>query len=226
MKGEELMAAATTGRQDVREFARRAVFGWIGPAVLHETNNVLTVLSGVRQVLQLNLPMGGGVGALVDPQVARGEARVNHVRALNAPGATVDAALVAVHRLLDLCGKGRGVTVRHDAGTGSAALADPEAFALALFLAGAIALPPRGLRGGTEQVLRGSVAGPAGELVACGVADDPRRAPEWRTADELMASVGGQLLGQFEPGQPGGIWRVTVLLSASAPAGSTEPGSR
>ena len=44
------------------ERARRAVFGFLGSAILHETNNVLTVMAGVRQLLKAGIALSDRVG--------------------------------------------------------------------------------------------------------------------------------------------------------------------
>src|SRR5262245_54750541 len=143
------------------ERARRVVFGYLAPAMLHETNNVLTVMAGVRQLLRSGQSLSDRVGTMIDEQLVRMDELVKSIRRIGPeesdPGeGPRDVAFVveAVARIVQLVGKGRGLTLERDSQPVAAAPQDPEALALATLCMLLPALPRRGRTSGTQVRLR------------------------------------------------------------------------
>ncbi len=201
------------------ERARRAVFGHLGAAILHETNNVLTVMAGVRQLLKAGIALSDRVGGMIDQQLVRMEELVGSIRRLGPDdpeggSAPRDAAFVleSVERILALVGKGRGLNFDRSAAPGVAPR-DTEAAGLALLCALLPLLPERGGPGFVLE-MRATGADDRVRLVArCRPAPPAGRSePEWRLAEELLRAVGATLGSRFE----GAELLVEVDLPASA----------
>lgn len=196
------MAASGATNQVHHERARRAVFGWIGPAILHETNNVLTVMSGVRQLLRSGMGLSDRIGGMIDQQLLRMEELVAWLRRLSpedgeAGGAARTAAFVleSVERIVQLAGKGRGVTIERVQAAEPWVVQDPEAAGLALLCVLLPELPARGGSGMTIRLAAAASSRSAVEFsVACrsAAAADPGE-PERERAEALLAVVGGTL---------------------------------
>jgi hypothetical protein len=143
------------------ERARRVVFGYLAPAMLHETNNVLTVMAGVRQLLRSGQSLSDRVGTMIDQQLARMDELVGSIRRVGPEEADpsegvrdVSFVVEAVARIVQLVGKGRGLTLERDPQKVSALPRDSEALALATLCALLPALPRRGRASGTRVLLR------------------------------------------------------------------------
>jgi nitrogen-specific signal transduction histidine kinase len=191
------------------ERARRAVFGFLGSAILHETNNVLTVMAGVRQLLKAGIALSDRVGTMIDQQLARMEELVGWIRRLGpddgdpaAPPRTLAFVTESVEKVLLLAGKGRGVVVERHVDHPDARARDPEALGLALLALLLPALPMRGGgNGGTKITLRCALDGATVRIVATLAAARATTAdePEWNAARALLADVGGSLVVAAPP---------------------------
>jgi hypothetical protein len=185
--------SASDETADVRhERARRIVFGRLAPAILHETNNVLTVMAGVRQLAKAGQPLSERIGTLIDQQLAKMEELVGSIRRLapdelDGKGTPRDLALVldSVERLVRLAGKGRGVDVVREAGGERELPADLEALGLAALCVALPLVPSRGRAGGARLTLRPRSSG---ATVGIEVAFEPSRSEP--TAEELDAARG------------------------------------
>ncbi len=182
------------------ERARRAVFGFLGSAILHETNNVLTVMAGVRQLLKAGISLSDRVGGMIDQQLSRMEELVGWIRRLGpddgeagAPVRDLAFVLESVERIVQLVGKGRGIKVERDAEVGRRAL-DSEAAGLALLCVMLPLLPVRG-RPGVAFALSGkAAAGSVRITMRCAPSALPAGdEPEWRRARELAVAARGAL---------------------------------
>jgi nitrogen-specific signal transduction histidine kinase len=191
------------------ERARRAVFGFLGSAILHETNNVLTVMAGVRQLLKAGLTLSDRVGTMIDQQLARMEELVGWIRRLgpddgdpSSPPRNLAFVTESVEKVVLLAGKGRGVVVERQVAHPEACARDPEAMGLALLALLLPALPLRGGgNGGTKITLQCGLDGPTVRIVASLAAARPSTAdePEWNAARELLADVGGRFVVAAPP---------------------------
>jgi len=190
------------GTASCHERARRAVFGFLAASVLHETNNVLTVMAGVRQLLRAGQTLSERVGGMIDHQLARMEELVEAIRRIGPDDGEardrprdITAVLDAVDRIVQLAGKGRGIDFTREAPAGEVVPSDPEAMAVVTLLTILPCLPPRGRSGRTRVTLRGSADD--GE-VRIGIELDPATGrpadePESAVARALIARVGGRL---------------------------------
>jgi hypothetical protein len=185
------------------ERARRAVFGWLGGALLHETNNVLTVMAGVRQLAKAGVPMSDRIGGMIDQQLLRMEDLVGWIRRLapddsegGAAASTASAVLETVEQIAQLAWKGRGIRIERRVGASVPPPVDAEAAALALLC---LLLSVQPSRSGSSVLVRLSA-----EAVGPGVsflvsvappptirADDPDQA----RASALLSATGGVLAG-------------------------------
>ena len=206
------------GAVDVREHdrARRVVLGWLGGAILHETNNVLTVMAGVRQLAKAGVPMSDRIGTMIDQQLAKMETLVGWIRRLapdDAEGGvaarTAGAVGETVERVVELAWKGRGVRFERQIDASAPPPADAEAAALAMLC---LLLPVQPTRTGANAAVRLVV-----EKFGAGVAfllhvapapilraDDPDHA----RARALLAAVGGVVVISEAPGEV--RWRVEL----------------
>ena len=181
------------------ERARLLVFGHLAPMILHETNNVLTVMAGVRQLLKSNAPLSDKIGTMIDDQLARMDDLVGSIRRIgpDEPGGKARPGLAEVVDALEpvvrLAGKGRGVTFERGA-IAAAAPACPEALVLAALALLLPLLPPRGA-GGAARVEIGAAA--ADRNVSLRLRVSPVRgalAEEERAlVRDLLAASGGTL---------------------------------
>ncbi|MBM4013590.1 MAG: hypothetical protein FJ293_01310 [Planctomycetes bacterium] len=193
-------AGGVDGREHDR--ARRAVFGWLGGAILHETNNVLTVMAGVRQLARAGVPMSDRIGTMIDQQLAKMETLVGWIRRLapedaagDAAARTAGAVAETVERVTELAWRGRGVRFERQVDPGAPPPADPEAAALVLLC---LLLPVDPVRSGGNGAVRLVVEkqgdGLAFELRVAPApvirADDPDHA----RARALIAAAGGVLV--------------------------------
>ena len=180
------------------ERARRAVFGHLGPAILHETNNVLTVMAGVRQIMKSSAPVSDRIGTMIDEQLVRMEQLVASIRRIGPddvmagePRRTLPAIADALEQIVRLAGKGRGVTVERGE-LADAEPADPEALALASLCLVLPLFPPRGASGASRLLLSGTTNE---KSVSLALAYSPLRellfAEDEAVARALAAAVGG-----------------------------------
>ncbi len=191
------------------ERARRAVFGYVAPAILHETNNVLTVMAGVRQLLRAGQALSERVGTMIDQQLARMEALVGAIRRVGPeenepPENARDASFVAdaVSGIVSVVGKGRGLLLERESSRSEARPGDAEALALATLCIVLPALPPRGGSAGTKIALRAADNEKEAriEIEIASIEGDPSREPEFELARALMARVGGRLDCRIDAG--------------------------
>jgi hypothetical protein len=196
------MAARVDGLSTCHERARRAVFGFLASAVLHETNNVLTVMAGVRQLLRAGQPLSERVGAMIDQQLARMEELVGAIRRIGPEDAEPGKeprglvfVVSAVEKIVQLAAKGRGLSLVKELPAVDARPDDVEALALSTLLTILPALPPRDRGSGTRVLLRGGASG--GEtrieveiLPFAGGGEDE---PEKEVGRALVRRVGGRL---------------------------------
>lgn len=199
------MAAVSSVR--LRERLRRSVFGFVAPAIVHETNNVLTVLAGVRQLLRTQATLPERAGSMLDQQLERMDDLVGRVRRLGADdpeaeegGRSLADVLGSIRGIVEVVGKGRGLAIEAGAAEGQAA-ADPEA--LALIALGAIlpALPPRGAGASVRLRMSASCAGSRETIAAeLAPADSGTDEPETSTARALARECGGRLEWKLEGG--------------------------
>ena len=185
------------------ERARLVVFGHLAPVILHETNNVLTVMAGVRQFMKSSAPLSDKIGTMIDEQLKRMDDLVGSIRRIGPDDATGGGARAgssglgevvdALEPVVRLAGKGRGVTVER----GELAAATPERreplvlAALAFLLP---LLPPRGQGGATRVAIGGSGADGRAELrVNVSPSREPPEAEDVALVRGLLASSGGSL---------------------------------
>jgi hypothetical protein len=199
---------------DLMERGRRAVFGYLGTFILHETNNVLTVMSGVRQLMKSARPLPERVGPMIDNQLAKVEQLMEWIRTLRpeeGPGATripLRDLVEATHQVLLLGAKGHRLVVTPNCDetlplTGEAAgplilgiLCSTLPFVRAplgrrLHLAG---------RSSDQEVVVEAILEPPPEAA--------ERDPDVQLAGELLAAQGGGL----EQGPSASGWQVTVRM--------------
>ncbi len=69
---------------DPLEHAWRIVYGHLAPMILHETNNVLTVMAGLRQMMRTSQLLPERMGAMIDDQLQRVDLIMSCIRALSA----------------------------------------------------------------------------------------------------------------------------------------------
>jgi len=182
----------------LHERARRAVFGHLGPAILHETNNVLTVMAGVRQILKSGATVGDRIGIMIDEQLARMERLITGIRRIGPdellagePRRTLAALVDALEQVVKLATKGRGVEfVRGE--IAAAEPADGEALALATLVLVLPLFPPRGAGSAARLELSG---GASARSVTLELSFTPLREPSFAedeaVARALLATVGG-----------------------------------
>jgi signal transduction histidine kinase len=191
------------------ERARRAVFGFLAAAVLHETNNVLTVMAGVRQLLRAGQSLSERVGTMIDQQLARMEELVGAIRRVGPeesdPGKGPRGLVFvvdAVQRILALAGKGRGLSVERELPPDDVRPGDAEALALATLLTLLPALPPRGRPAGTRVRLRGTVSDSEVriETELAPLDGTPPVEPETQIARDLIVFVRGRLDSRIQDG--------------------------
>jgi len=99
---------------DLLERGRRCVYGFLGPYILHETNNVLTVMSGIRQLMKIQQTLPERVGPMIDGQLEKVEFLLSGIRQIGPEEPTrggMSGLVDAVEQLLQLAGKGRKLTV-------------------------------------------------------------------------------------------------------------------
>lgn len=193
--------AGATGVEHER--ARRAVFGFLGGAILHETNNVLTVMAGVRQLLKAGISLSDRVGGMIDQQLARMEELVGWIRRLGPDERELDAAprdaefvLESVERIVALVGKGRGINLVRAPAPPIVPL-DAEAAGLALLAALLPALPERGGVGIALELRASGEGGRVRFFVRCRPARPVAAGePEARIAEELCRAVGGTFVAR------------------------------
>ncbi|MSR48337.1 MAG: hypothetical protein EXS13_14960 [Planctomycetes bacterium] len=181
------------------ERARRAVFGYLGLAILHETNNVLTVMAGVRQLLKAGIALSDRVGGMIDQQLARMEELVGWIRRLGpgegdagAPPRTAGYVLETVERVVLLAAKGRGVAVERSVEGVDSRPSDPEGAGLALLCLVLPALPVRGAVGMAIRLVARCDCGSVEFRVRCTPApSDPSQEPEHERARAVVAAAGG-----------------------------------
>jgi hypothetical protein len=191
----------------LRERLRRSVFGFVAPAIVHETNNVLTVLAGVRQLLRTQATLPERAGSMLDQQLERMDDLVGRVRRLGAdePEAGegrrgLAEVLGSIRGIVEVVGKGRGLAIESSAAEGQAAV-DPEA--LALITLGAIlpALPPRGAGGSVRLRLSASGGGSSESIAAeLSPADSGIDETETSSARALARECGGRFEWKLEGG--------------------------
>jgi hypothetical protein len=195
------MAERGRGEPDpkrLHERARRAVFGHLGPAILHETNNVLTVMAGVRQIMKSGAPVSDRIGTMIDEQLNRMEQLVASIRRIGpdevlagAPRRSLPVIADALEQIVRLAGKGRGVSVERGK-LPDAEPADAEALSLAGLCLVLPLFPPRGASGASRLLIHGQAAG---AKVALTLAYAPLRetpaAEDEAVACGLLAAVGG-----------------------------------
>ena len=202
----------------VHERARRAVFGFLASAVLHETNNVLTVMAGVRQLLRAGQTLSDRVGSMIDQQLMRMEELVSAIRRIGPEDTEprkgprgVAFVMDAIERVVQIAGKGRGLALERELLAIDPKPNDPEALALGTLLVILPALPRRGRASGQRVALR---AAQNGGLVRIDVEiapldDDGGGEPEVEVARALLAQVGGRLACERRDG--------TLLGAVSVP---------
>jgi hypothetical protein len=193
------------------ERARLVVFGHLAPVILHETNNVLTVMAGVRQFMKSSAPLSDKIGTMIDEQLKRMDDLVGSIRRIGPDDATgggsragssgLGEVVDALEPVVRLAGKGRGVTVER----GELAAATPERreplvlAALAFLLP---LLPPRGHGGATRVAIGGGAAGGRAELrVNVSPPREPPEAEDVALVRSLLAASGGSL--RFETSAAG-----------------------
>ena len=191
-------AGADGDSKRLHERARRAVFGHLGPAILHETNNVLTVMAGIRQILKSGATVGDRIGTMIDEQLARMERLITGIRRIGPddllagePRRTLAALVDALEQVVKLAAKGRGVEfVRGE--IAAAEPADGEALALATLVLVLPLFPPRGAGGAARLELGG---GASARSVTLKISFTPLReipyAEDEAVARALLATVGG-----------------------------------
>lgn len=97
-----------------RERTRRRVLGYLAPMILHETNNVLTVLAGLRQILRMGQVPSEKVGPMIDGQVSKMEELLHSLQGFSEDGGHRPAArdlFDRVEAMLRLAGKGSRLEV-------------------------------------------------------------------------------------------------------------------
>ncbi|HET6163928.1 MAG TPA: hypothetical protein VFG37_09700 [Planctomycetota bacterium] len=185
------------------ERARLVVFGHLAPVILHETNNVLTVMAGVRQFMKSSAPLSDKIGTMIDEQLKRMDDLVGSIRRIGPDDATGGGARAgssglgevvdALEPVVRLAGKGRGVTVER----GELAAATPERrepLVLAVLAFLLPLLPPRGQGGATRVAIGGSGADGRAELrVNVSPSREPPEAEDVALVRGLLASSGGSL---------------------------------
>jgi len=191
-------AGSDADSKRLHERARRAVFGHLGPAILHETNNVLTVMAGVRQILKSGATVGDRIGTMIDEQLARMERLIASIRRIGPdellagePRRTLAALVDALEQVVKLAAKGRGVEFLRGE-IAAAEPADGEALALATLVLVLPLFPPRGAGGAARLELSG---GRSARSVTLELSFTPLREPPFAedeaVARALLASVGG-----------------------------------
>jgi hypothetical protein len=185
------------------ERARLVVFGHLAPVILHETNNVLTVMAGVRQFMKSSAPLSDKIGTMIDEQLKRMDDLVGSIRRIGPDDATGGGARAgssglgevvdALEPVVRLAGKGRGVTVER----GELAAATPERrepLVLAVLAFLLPLLPPRGQGGATRVAIGGSGADGRAELrVNVSPSREAPEAEDVALVRGLLASSGGSL---------------------------------
>jgi hypothetical protein len=194
---------AEQGRSDadpkrLHERARRAVFGHLGPAILHETNNVLTVMAGIRQILKTGAPVADRIGAMIDEQLTRMDRLIASIRRIGPddvlvgePRRMLSAIVEALEQVVKIAAKGRGVNVERGE-LFEAEPADGEALALASLVLVLPLFPPRGASGASRLKIGGRASA---RSVTVSLAFTPLREPPFAEdealARALLASAGG-----------------------------------
>lgn len=193
------------------ERARLVVFGHLAPVILHETNNVLTVMAGVRQFMKSSAPISDKIGTMIDEQLKRMDDLVGSIRRIGPDDATGGGARAgssglgevvdALEPVVRLAGKGRGVTVeRGELAAAAPERREPLVLAVLAFLLPL--LPPRGQVGATRVAIGGSAADGRAELRLN--VTPPRAPPEAEDVAlvrGLLAASGGSL--RFEKSAAG-----------------------
>jgi len=200
---------AETKRQ--LERARLIVFGHLAPVILHETNNVLTVMAGVRQFMKSSAPLSDKIGTMIDEQLKRMDDLVGSIRRIGPDEATGGGARAgssglaevvdALEPVVRLAGKGRGVTVER----GELTAATPERREPLVLAALALLLPlfpPRGQGGATRVAIGGSAVDGRAELrVSVSPQREPPEEEDVALVRGLLAASGGSL--RFETSAAG-----------------------
>lgn len=194
---------AEQGRPDseprrLHERARRAVFGHLGPAILHETNNVLTVMAGIRQILKSGAPVVDRIGAMIDEQLTKMDRLITSIRRIGPddvlagePRRMLTTIVESLEQVVKIAAKGRGVNVERGE-LFEAEPADGEALALAGLVLVLPLFPPRGASGASRLRIGGRASA---RSVTLTLAFTPLREPPFpedeALARGLLASVGG-----------------------------------
>lgn len=197
-----MTTSITSPTHDVLERCRRSVLGYLSPLFLHEMNNVLTVMSGIRQLMKAGMQLSDRVGPMIDAQLDKVEQLMEQIRALTPddPSAAVgrdpgEAGLEAVCRLLELAGKGRPLRIGLEApapGELPAEAVEP----LALALLGAV-LPTLPAHGGDVHEIQLRAGGEGGERWLLAVLDGGKeilaRHADVGLSRSLLECYGGRL---------------------------------
>lgn len=192
----------------VLDRGRRCVLGHLAPLILHETNNVLTVMAGVRQLLRLGKDLPERVGPMIDSQVEKMEQLMGWLRQLGpddgvtgTPAVSGEAVAGTLAQVLRLAGKGRRLRVEsHGDPSASLSRALAEAVGLATLCLVLPLFPPRSpetqvqVELGLRQSGRGVQVSVRLEGTAVGAAEEP----DVRLAAELAAAADGRLRVQAD----------------------------
>lgn len=183
------------------ERARRAVSGFLVPTVLHETNNVLTVMAGVRQILKSGQSLSDRVGAMIDQQLARMEQLVESIRRIGPEEQesatrprTIESVVESIEQVVQIAGKARGLVTERTVRSPDAIPDAAGALALAVLCVVLPALPRGGASGARLSLEGGSGNGDVAiAFVLNGAARDPGGEPEAGIARTLLRTIGGSV---------------------------------
>ncbi len=224
--GRMLMASETTGtrvdRDELLERGRRCVFGYLCPMVLHETNNVLTVMAGVRQLMRIGQSLPDRVGPMIDSQLEKMESLLNRIHWMGqedgleaAPPKTVEETQNNLLELVRLGTKGRVLNVTEGGSTtGSLDSRESEVVGLSFLCTFFGVLPEKSAAPRVNLHLEPALDGPSKTMRwrIDPFRGDPRSQPEILLALDIVQATGGEMTVSVE--EQGGL---SVSLQLSPP---------
>ena len=184
---------------DWHERGRHCVYGYLCPMVLHETNNVLTVMAGIRQILGQGRTLSDRIGPMIDGQLEKMDRLLGWIHGMGeddaAAGGARTLAMVAgnLEQLLGLASKGRRTRLQVECGDAPVQGQLVEALSLASLCTLLPMLPPRAPGATVEIVLRLDTS-PAAVRSSARVSPcrfEPLDHPDVRLAASLVRGDGG-----------------------------------
>lgn len=180
------------------ERSRRCVFGYLCPMILHETNNVLTVMSGIRQLLGQGRSLSDRIGPMLDSQLEKMDQLLGWIHGLSSDEVgtatrTLEDLTANIDNLISLAAKGRRLQLTREGSDDAIPGAAFEVLALGT-LCGVLPLIPPNAPGARLEARIEATRVEAGYQIRAVVdpsAVEPSDAPDIRLGASLVRSWGG-----------------------------------